>query len=85
MEEYVIKQEQFLAAQDQRKPSVLFRPSIYIDGNQWCALYGKNIQCGVSGFGDSPAEAMEDFDKNWYKKLNDAGHQVENKEQENGD
>jgi len=46
-------------------PSVMFRPKLFIDGNQWCALYGENLQEGVAGFGDSPAKAMHDFDKNW--------------------
>ena len=48
------------------RPSVLFRPSIYLDGNQWCALYGENLQDGVAGFGDTPADAMADFDTNWH-------------------
>jgi hypothetical protein len=33
------------------RPSVLYRPAISIDGNQWCALYGANLQDG------SPASA----------------------------
>ena len=51
------------------RPSVLFRPSIAIDGDKWCALYGENLQDGVAGFGDSPAEAMKDFDSNWRASL----------------
>ena len=51
------------------RPSVLLRPSIQIDGNQWCALYGENLQDGVAGFGDSPAVAFLDFDTNWCTKL----------------
>lgn len=53
------------------RPSVLFRPKIYPDGNMWCALYGEDIQCGVAGFGDSPAIAMADFDNNWVKRISD--------------
>ena len=49
--------------------SVLMRPRLTIDGNQWCALYGENLQDGVAGFGDSPAAAMEDFDRAWIAKL----------------
>lgn len=49
-------------------PSAVFKPRLSIDGNQWCALYGENLQDGVAGFGDSPANAMWDFDRNWYKK-----------------
>ena len=52
-----------------RTPSEIFRPSLSIDGDQWCALYGKNIQDGVTGFGKSPQEAMNDFDKNFNEKL----------------
>lgn len=51
------------------RPSVLFRPDISIDGDKWLALYGKNLQDGVAGFGDSPAGAMADFDDNWCRKL----------------
>lgn len=53
----------------QDRPSVLFRPHLSIDGNQWCALYGDNLQDGVAGFGDSPEAAMRDFDQAWGKKL----------------
>jgi len=50
-------------------PSAIYRPRLSIDGNQWCALYGENLQDGVAGFGDSPAQAMADFDRNWNAKL----------------
>ena len=51
------------------QPSVLYRPTLSIDGDQWCALYGDDLQTGVAGFGDSPEQAMWDFDKNWSAKL----------------
>lgn len=57
------------AAAELSRPSVLFRPSIYIDGDQWCALYGSDLQSGVAGFGDSPEEAMWRFDQEWSKKI----------------
>ena len=53
-------------------PSAIFRPTLSIDGNQWCALYGEDLHDGVAGFGSSPAEAYADFDKSWYAKLNPA-------------
>lgn len=31
------------------------------DGNQWCFLYGNNIQEGVCGFGDTIYKAAWDF------------------------
>ena len=53
------------AAGEYERPSVLYKPKLAIDGNQWCALYGDDLQNGVAGFGRSPEEAMRDFDKNW--------------------
>ena len=61
------------AAGEYERPSVLFRPRIYVDGDKWCALYGDDLQCGVAGFGDSPAEAMLDFDACWHTKLKAVG------------
>ncbi|MBD1590333.1 hypothetical protein [Pseudomonas typographi] len=51
------------------QPSVLYRPKLSIDGNQWCALYGDNMHDGVAGFGDTPELAMHDFNKNWHRPL----------------
>lgn len=47
------------------RPSTIYKPVLFLDGEKWCALYGENLQDGVCGFGDSPAEAMKNFDKNW--------------------
>ncbi|HEY0684695.1 MAG TPA: hypothetical protein VGD45_20330 [Steroidobacter sp.] len=57
------------AGGEMRRPSVLYRPALSIDGDHWCALYGENLQDGVAGFGKSPAAAMTDFDVNWHKAL----------------
>lgn len=46
-------------------PHVIHKPALYIDGNKWCALFGENLQEGVAGFGDTPAEAMLAFDAAW--------------------
>lgn len=48
-------------------PHVIYRPKLYLDGNEWCALLGESLQSGVCGFGGSPQLAMADFDKAWYK------------------
>jgi hypothetical protein len=50
---------------EQRRPCAVFRPSVQMDGDQWCSLYGADLQAGVAGFGDTPAEAMVAFDKAW--------------------
>ena len=57
------------AAYDRSRPSVIWKPKLSIDGNQWCAMYGDDLQNGVAGFGDSPELAMYDFDAAWGKKL----------------
>jgi hypothetical protein len=48
-------------------PSVLIRPRVFVDGNQFCALYGENLQEGICGFGDTPEEALKEFDKEWVR------------------
>lgn len=57
------------AASSWERPCVLFRPKLSLDGNQWCALFGNNLHDGVAGFGDSPADAMYAFDKEWAAKI----------------
>ncbi len=56
------------AAYEQTRPCVVFKPRLFMDGNKWCALFGENLHDGVAGFGDSPANAMYDFDAQWYAK-----------------
>ena len=34
---------------------------VKMDGNQWFALLGENIQVGLAGFGDTPADALRDL------------------------
>ena len=50
------------------RPSVLYKPRIFLDGDVWCALYGENLQDGVAGFGSSPEKAMREFDREWNKE-----------------
>lgn len=47
------------------RPFYMLRPSVFIDGNQWCALYGANLQDGVAGFGNTPSDAARQFDIEW--------------------
>ncbi len=62
-------QEEYWRAIESRLPSRVYRPKLFIDGDQWCALYGDDLQAGVAGFGNTPALAMEDFDKNWNSQV----------------
>jgi len=69
----MLSQEFSMAAYNMGEPSAIYKPTLTIDGDHWCALYGTDLQSGVSGFGKSPAEAMIDFNKNWYAKLPPSG------------
>jgi hypothetical protein len=64
-----IKTDFYATLAEYRRPSAVFRPKIYIDGDQWCALYGQNLQDGVAGFGSSPELATQEFDKNWHNNI----------------
>jgi len=55
------------AAQLAASPFALYKTHISRDGNQWCVLYGDNLQDGVAGFGDSPALAVLDFNNAWHR------------------
>ena len=35
----------------------------YKDGNQWCFLYGEDLQSGICGFGETVLEAALNFYK----------------------
>ena len=50
-------------------PHITMRPRVFPDGDQWCALYGDNLQDGVCGFGASPYAACADFDKAWFAAI----------------
>ena len=58
-------------AQEQQEFNLFatLKPSIQRDGNQWCVLYGENIQSGICGFGDSPHKAVVDFNRNWHTDI----------------
>jgi hypothetical protein len=77
-----LQQDFSIAAQEMARPSVLWRPSICQDGTKWHALYGPNQMEGVSGFGDTPAEAMADFDNNWWKERTVVAIKIERKIEE---
>ena len=57
------------AAQRMNTPFMMLRPRITLDGVKGCAIYGENLQDGVAGFGDSPAEAESAFNVAWATKI----------------
>jgi len=47
------------------RPFNQLKPKVFPDGNQWCALFGENLQDGVCAFGDTPNKASIAFDLAW--------------------
>lgn len=63
-----ILQEQFCAtALEMARPSVVFKPTIQADGDIWTVLLGPDPQIGVFATGTTPAEAMANFDQEFWK------------------
>ena len=58
-------EEALQRAQTLNRPSAIYRPELFQDGNAWCALLGRDIAVGVTGWGSTPAEAMAAFDAAW--------------------
>lgn len=58
----------FEAAERRRTWAAVLGARIFPDGNQWCCLYGGNLQDGVAGFGDSPIDAIQAFEAAMYEK-----------------
>jgi hypothetical protein len=71
-------QLEYYTAEMQSSVAYYLRPRLSIDGNQWCALFGDNLQDGVAGFGKSPELAYADFDRAWSEKLKEEYHRLEN-------
>lgn len=69
----IIERESVIALS---RPFVLYKPRLFPDGNQWCALLGEDLQSGVVGFGDSPNDASNAFDKAWFKSLQEKDDEV---------
>jgi hypothetical protein len=64
----LLQQDFCSAAQEMARPSVIFRPSLTRDGNQWCFLLGEDLHNGVAGFGDTPHAAAAAFDQAFWKE-----------------
>lgn len=58
-------EEELEAALMKKRPSVQYRPSLRNEGDLWCAYYGPSPEEGCVGFGETPEEAMREFDKRW--------------------
>ena len=66
---YEAEIENLAAARRGNSPFAVHRPRLYRDGNQWCALYGDDLQTGVVGFGPSPEAAEKAFNEAWREEV----------------
>lgn len=60
-----------IEAEIRRNQYMLFsmlNPTLAKDGDQWCVLYGDNLQTGIAGFGATPHLAVLAWNAEWHKK-----------------
>lgn len=81
----ILQQEITAVSHEMQRPSVLFRPNIYSDGTMWCVLLGADLQTGVSGFGETPAEACAAFDVAFWKSKTPDAARAEQQHKEKAD
>lgn len=72
-----LQQDFSIAAAEMARPSVLYKPTLSIDGDMWCALLGENFVEGLAAFGATPAEAMSAFDQAFWKEKTPAAKKQE--------
>ena len=66
--EHQSKMNVLVEAEEMNLFSIL-KPKTSIDGNQYCVLYGEDLQSGVAGFGDTLMLAIYDFNKSFHKPM----------------
>ncbi len=49
--------------------AVALQPTVFVEGDSYCCLLGPDPETGVFGCGDTPDEALKDWDKNLRKRL----------------
>lgn len=66
----ILFQEKLRAAETESdyKLFSMIKPGLTIDGDQWCCLYGDDLQSGIVGFGKSPIEAIRQWNGEWHKE-----------------
>jgi hypothetical protein len=52
-----------------RSPAARLRPRIGMVGDVWLAFIGPKLQRGASGLGDTPRDALKDFNRHFMEPL----------------
>src|SRR5678815_3620447 len=50
----------------------LFKPLVVLDGDSYCCIFGPDPQQGILGCGNSPKEALRDWDKHLRERVRQA-------------
>jgi hypothetical protein len=50
-------------------PAARLRPRMGMEGDTWLAFIGTELRRGASGLGDTPLEALDDFNRNFMEPL----------------
>lgn len=61
--------ELYDAAEKFNSFAVAYKLIPFRDGNQWCVLLGDDLVVGIAGFGDTPAKAIADFDRQMHTPI----------------
>ncbi len=69
LELIVIELKQFV--EHQTRPSTVLKPKLWKQKNEWLAFYGGPSAYGLQASGSSPEEAMLEFDKAYYRRIQD--------------
>ena len=59
---------ELLETEQQYSRFAMLKPKVYKDGDQWCVAYGENQNEGVFGFGDTPHNAVVDWENEWNRQ-----------------
>ena len=52
-----------------RSPAAQRRPKFGVDGSVWLAYIGPRLRRGASGLGETPRDALEDFNRRFMEPL----------------
>jgi hypothetical protein len=52
-----------------RSPAAQLRPKLRVIGDVWVAHVGRKLQPGASGLGQTPRDALEDFNRRFMEPL----------------
>lgn len=46
----------------------MLKPTLLQDGDEWCCLFGDNLQVGIVGYGKTPHKAVMAWNAAWHEE-----------------